>query len=59
MISGKGALAPSLVNDTYLQGTDTLMAEPTPEFDAPETPELDTELETDDLTQSSRDRYRC
>ncbi len=31
MISAvKGALAPSLVNDTYLQGTDTLMAEPTP-----------------------------
>lgn len=50
MISAvKGALAPSLVNDTYLQGTDTLMAEPTPQFDAPETPELETEPEEDDL----------
>lgn len=49
MISAvKGALAPSLVNDTYLQGTDTLMAEPTPEFGAPETPDLD-EPEIDDL----------
>jgi len=38
MISAvKGALAPSLVNDTYLQGTDTLMAEPTPSI-GPETP---------------------
>ena len=47
MISAvKGALAPSLVNDTYLQGTDTLMAEPTPEFGAPE---LDAEPEVDDL----------
>ena len=33
MISAvKKALAPSLVNDTYLQGTDALMAEPTPDF---------------------------
>jgi hypothetical protein len=33
MISAiKKSLAPSLVNDTYLQGTDALMAEPTPEF---------------------------
>ena len=33
MISAvKGALAPSLVNDTYLQGTDTLLSEPTPEL---------------------------
>jgi len=33
MISAvKKSLAPSLVNDTYLQGTDVLMAEPTPEF---------------------------
>ena len=36
MISAvKKALAPSLVNDTYLQGTDALMAEPTPEFGGP------------------------
>ncbi len=36
MISAvKGALAPSLVNDTYLQDTDILMAEPTPDFGAP------------------------
>lgn len=33
MISAvKKALAPSLVNDTYLSDTDVLMAEPTPEF---------------------------
>jgi hypothetical protein len=31
----KKALAPSLVNDTYLSGTDALMAEPTPEFGGP------------------------
>ncbi len=50
MISAvKGALAPSLVNDTYLQGTDTLMAEPTPEFGEPEAPELEPEQEVDDL----------
>ena len=50
MISAvKGALAPSLVNDTYLQGTDTLMAEPTPEFGEPEVPELEPEQEVDDL----------
>ena len=36
MISAvKKALAPSLVNDTYLQGPDALMAEPTPEFGGP------------------------
>ena len=36
MISAvKKALAPSLVNDTYLSGTDALMAEPTPEFGGP------------------------
>ena len=34
MISAvKKALAPSLVNDAYLQGTDALMAEPTPNFE--------------------------
>ena len=50
MISAvKGALAPSLVNDTYLQGTDTLMAEPTPEFGEPEVPELEPEQDVDDL----------
>ena len=49
MISAvKGSLAPSLVNDTYLQGTDTLMAEPTPEFGTTETPDLD-EPEIDDV----------
>ena len=36
MISAvKKALAPSLVNDTYLQGTDSLLAEPTPDFGGP------------------------
>jgi hypothetical protein len=36
MISAiKKSLAPSLVNDTYLQGTDALMAEPTPETTGP------------------------
>ena len=36
MISAvKKSLAPSLVNDTYLQGTDALMAEPTPDFGGP------------------------
>jgi len=40
MISAvKKALAPSLVNDTYLQGTDALMAEPTPAFGGPNTDE--------------------
>lgn len=51
MISAvKGALAPSLVNDTYLQDPESpLMSEPPPSFDAPETPELETEPEEDDL----------
>ena len=59
MISAvKGALAPSLVNDTYLQGTDTLMAEPTPSIgpEAPldpepalEEPTLEPEEELDDI----------
>lgn len=56
MISAvKKSLAPSLVNDTYLQGTDALMAEPTPEFGGPnpdeevygketETPETETNV---------------
>jgi len=36
MISAvKKALAPALVNDTYLQGTNALMAEPTPTFGGP------------------------
>ena len=36
MISAvKKALAPSLVNDSYLQGTNALMAEPTPDFGGP------------------------
>tara|TARA_Y100001963_G_C6747354_1_gene432319 strand:+ start:429 stop:1178 length:750 start_codon:yes stop_codon:yes gene_type:complete len=47
MISAvKGALAPSLVNDTYLQGTDTLLSEPAPEVGGTESPldELDRQL---------------
>jgi hypothetical protein len=50
MISAvKKSLAPSLVNDTYLQGTDALMAEPTPEFDGPSSDEevYGTETETE------------
>jgi hypothetical protein len=52
MISAvKKALAPSLVNDTYLQGTDALMAEPTPEFGGPNSDEEvyggETETNTD------------
>jgi len=44
MISAvKGALAPSLVNDTYLQGTDTLMAEPVPKIGDP-APEEESDL---------------
>jgi len=40
MISAvKKALAPSLVNDSYLQGTQALMAEPTPDFGGPNTDE--------------------
>ena len=40
MISAvKKSLAPSLVNDSYLQGTDALMAEPTPDFGGPNTDE--------------------
>ena len=40
MISAvKKALAPSLVNDSYLQGTDALMAEPTPDFGGPNSDE--------------------
>lgn len=40
MISAvKKALAPSLVNDAYLQGTDALMAEPTPNFGGPNSDE--------------------
>ena len=46
MISAvKGALAPSLVNDTYLQGTDALLSEPTPDLGEPvELDELDRQL---------------
>ena len=40
MISAvKKSLAPSLVNDTYLQGTNALMAEPTPDFGGPNSDE--------------------
>jgi len=56
MISAvKKSLAPSLVNDTYLSGTDALMAEPTPEFGGPNSDEevygQETETETpEDVT---------
>jgi hypothetical protein len=60
MISAvKGALAPSLVNDTYLQGTDTLMAEPTPEFGTEagdEKDELDVQLEEIDIEIEDDDK---
>ena len=52
MISAvKGSLAPSLVNDTYLQGTDTLMAEPTPEIDTADSlgDDLDLQLQEIDI----------
>ena len=40
MISAvKKALAPALVNDAYLQGTNALMAEPTPDFGGPNSDE--------------------
>ena len=55
MISAvKGALAPSLVNDTYLQGTDTLLSEPAPEMGGEvddldmQLREIDIEIEDDD-----------
>ncbi len=57
MISAvKKALAPSLVNDSYLQGTDALMAEPTPDFGGPNSDEevygKETETETNvDVTE--------
>tara|TARA_B100000700_G_C14990078_1_gene830837 strand:- start:850 stop:1728 length:879 start_codon:yes stop_codon:yes gene_type:complete len=62
MISAtKKALAPSLVNDTYLSQTDVLMAEPTPDFGPPgeeeeiatvQEPVVDDTGEDDDLMQS-------
>ena len=61
MISAvKKALAPSLVNDTYLQGTDALMAEPTPEFGGPNADEevygKESETETSpDVTEPDDD----
>ena len=61
MISAvKKSLAPSLVNDTYLQGTDALMAEPTPEFGGPNSDEEvygdQPETETpNDVTASEED----
>jgi hypothetical protein len=54
MISAvKKALAPSLVNDTYLSGTSALLQEPTPEFGGPNPDEevYGTETETpEDVT---------
>tara|TARA_R110002074_G_scaffold206913_2_gene375376 strand:+ start:463 stop:1233 length:771 start_codon:yes stop_codon:yes gene_type:complete len=63
MISAvKAALAPSLVNDSFLQGTDVLLTEPTPDFGTPgeeadtdpmgdldiQLEEIDIEIEDDD-----------
>ena len=49
MISAvKGALAPSLVNDTYLQGTDVMLAEPAPEL-GDDSDDLDIQLEEIDI----------
>jgi len=49
MISAvKKALAPALVNDTYLQGTNALMAEPTPDFGGPNSDEEVYGSETDE-----------
>lgn len=57
MISAvKAALAPSLVNDTYLQGTDTLLSEPTPEFSEPEKDDLDLALEEIDIEIEDEDK---
>jgi len=61
MISAvKKALAPSLVNDSYLQGTDALMAEPTPDFGGPNSDEevygKESETETNvDVTEPEDD----
>ena len=58
MISAvKGSLAPSLVNDTYLQGTDTLLSEPVPEIGG-EQPldELDMQLEDIDIEIEDEDK---
>ena len=61
MISAvKKALAPSLVNDSYLQGTDALMAEPTPDFGGPNSDEevygKEAETETNaDVTEPEDD----
>ena len=59
MISAvKGALAPSLVNDTYLQGTDTLLSEPAPEMGGEEEPldELDMQLQEIDIEIEDEDK---
>ena len=58
MISAiKSSLAPSLVNDTYLQGTDTLMAEPTPDFGPPGgEDELDAQLQEIDIDVEDEDK---
>jgi len=60
MISAtKKALAPSLVNDTYLQGTNALMAEPTPDFGGPNADEevygADVNMETDEDDELNAD----
>jgi hypothetical protein len=60
MISAvKKSLAPSLVNDTYLSGTDALMAEPTPQFGGPNSDEevygAETETSTDVTSQDQSD----
>jgi hypothetical protein len=63
MISAvKGALAPSLVNDTYLQGTDALMAEPAPQLgepdpiEEPDVTDLDRALQEIDIDIEDEDK---
>jgi len=57
MISAvKAALAPSLVNDTYLQDTDTLLSEPTPEISGSEQDDLDLALEEVDIEIEDEDK---
>tara|TARA_R100001082_G_C4363084_1_gene160360 strand:- start:1735 stop:2478 length:744 start_codon:yes stop_codon:yes gene_type:complete len=57
MISAvKGSLAPSLVNDTYLQGTDVLMAEPTPSLDEAAEDDLDMQLQEIDIEIEDDDK---
>jgi len=53
----KSSLAPSLVNDTYLQDTDTLLSEPVPDLDDQESlDELDQQLMEIDIDISDDDK---